>query len=225
MTKTNSNKNVECKAQGIANFISGFIGGMGGCAMIGQAIINVRSGGRGRLSTLTSGVCLILLVFTLKDIMVQIPLAAFVAVMITVSIATFDWSTLKNIKKTPLSDLLVILVTVLLVVVTDNLAIGVIVGVVLEFILFTIKMSKIFISRSEETKNKVVYTVKGTLFFASCSGIMSIPEEVESYHHVKLDLSDCHIIDQTAVTSLKKTIHKLNKSGKKVEYIGFDASL
>lgn len=139
MTDSQGDRNRECRGLGIANIVSGFFSGTCGCAMIGQAIVNVNSGGRGRLSNLVSGSFLMVLIFLLNDLMVQIPLAALTAVMITVSISTFDWGALRRLHRMPKSDAFVIIVVVAVVVATNNLAYGVILGLALTAIFFPIK--------------------------------------------------------------------------------------
>src|SRR5699024_8183508 len=161
-----SNKNRESRGQGIANIITGFFGGMAGCAMIGLSVINVKSGGRGRLSALVAGVFLMFLIIVLGNLVVQIPMPVLVGIMIMVSIGTFDWSSFTYLVKAPKSDAAVMVVTVAIVVVTNNLAIGVITGVILSAIFFVAKISKINIDK--QTKDReVIYTVQGQLFFAS----------------------------------------------------------
>lgn len=139
MTGTDSNKNKEARGQGIANIITGFFGGMAGCAMIGQSVINVKSGGRGRLSTFVAGVFLMFLILVLGGVVVQIPMPVLAGIMIMVTIGTFDWSSFSYLRKAPKSDALVMLVTVIVVIATGNLAMGVIVGVILSAIFFAVK--------------------------------------------------------------------------------------
>ncbi|MBP1080978.1 SulP family inorganic anion transporter [Bacillus capparidis] len=143
MTDTESNKNRECRGQGIANIVAGFFGGMAGCAMIGQSVINVKSGGRGRLSTFVAGVFLMFLIIVLGDWVVQIPMAALAGVMIMVSIGTFDWSSLRTLTKVPLTDTIVMVVTVVTVVATHDLSKGVFAGIILSAIFFVAKISKV----------------------------------------------------------------------------------
>jgi len=142
MTDTESDKNKESRGQGFANIVTGFFGGMVGCAMIGQSVINVKSGWNGRLSSLVAGVVLMFMIIVLGGVVVQIPMAALAGVMIMVSIGTFDWSSVRNIHRVPRSDAAVMIVTVLTVVITHNLAYGVLAGVVLSMIFFAVKISK-----------------------------------------------------------------------------------
>ena len=166
MTDSQGDRNRECRGLGIANIVSGFFSGTCGCAMIGQAIVNVNSGGRGRLSNLVSGSFLMILIFLLNDLMVQIPLAALTAVMITVSISTFDWGALRRLHRMPKSDALVILLVVAVVVATNNLAYGVILGLALTAIFFSYKMAGMQV-KEQRDRDTIVYSVEGQLFFAS----------------------------------------------------------
>ncbi len=143
MTDTDSDKNKESRGQGIANIVTGFFGGMAGCAMIGQSVINTKAGGRGRLSAFVAGAFLMFLIAVLSHVVVKIPMAALVAVMVMVSVGTFDWSSLKGLKKAPLTDSIVMVVTVVTVVVTDDLSKGVFVGVLLSAVFFVAKISKL----------------------------------------------------------------------------------
>ena len=171
MTGTDSNKNRESRGQGIANVINGFFGGMAGCAMIGQSVINVKSGGRGRLSTLIAGLFLMFLIIVLGDLVVQIPMPVLVGIMIMVSIGTFDWSSFSYLVKAPRSDAVVMLVTVIIVVATHDLSKGVIAGVLLSAIFFVAKISKIKVTKQQDGSN-MRFDVDGQLFFASVEGFV-----------------------------------------------------
>src|SRR5699024_9935999 len=166
MTDTESDKNRESRGQGIANIINGFFGGMAGCAMIGQSVINVKSGGRGRLSTFVAGAFLMFLIIVLGDLVIQIPMPVLVGIMIMVSIGTFDWSSFSYLVKAPKTDAVVMLVTVGIVVATNDLSKGVIAGVILSAIFFVAKISNLKV-RSNNKNNKTVFEVEGQLFFAS----------------------------------------------------------
>ncbi|WHZ00635.1 SulP family inorganic anion transporter [Neobacillus sp. YX16] len=223
MTDTTSDKNKEARGQGIANIVSGFFGGMAGCAMIGQSVINVKSGGRGRLSALVAGVFLMVLIILLNDLLVQIPMAALVGVMFMVSIGTFDWSALKNIHKTPISDTIVMIATVGTVLVTHDLSKGVLVGILLSAIFFASKISKVKVTTlPSKGSHKKVYTVSGQLFFAS------VTEFVESFHYnedvkdVTIDLTQAHLWDDSAVGAIDKVIIKYHQNGIKVQLIGLN---
>lgn len=221
LTDTDSDKNRECKGQGIANIGSGLMGGMAGCAMIGQSVINVKSGGRGRLSTFSAGVFLLILIVFLDDWLKQIPMAALVAVMIMVSIGTFSWSSVKDLKKHPLSTNIVMIATVVVVVFTHNLAIGVLVGVLLATLFFANKIGRFMVVKSQQTENDVrVYQVIGQVFFASSDQFVSAFDFKEAVSKVVIDLSHAHFWDITAVSSLDKVVIKFKRLGADVEVIG-----
>lgn len=221
MTDTESDKNREARGQGIANIVSGLFGGMAGCAMIGQSVINVKSGGRGRLSTLVAGVFLMLLILLLNDFLVKIPMAALVGVMIMVSIGTFDWSSLKMIHKTPLTDTLVMVVTVITVIMTHDLSKGVFVGILMSAVFFAAKISTIKVtSLNLEDSNKKVYRVTGQLFFASVSDFVRNFDYKEDVREIDLDLTDAHLWDDSAVGAIDKIIIKYYQNGTKVNLVG-----
>lgn len=225
LTDTDSDKNRECKGQGIANIGSGLMGGMAGCAMIGQSVINVKSGGRGRLSTFSAGVFLLILIVFLDDWLKQIPMAALVAVMIMVSIGTFSWSSVKDLKKHPLSTNIVMIATVVVVVFTHNLAIGVLVGVLLATLFFANKIGRFMVVKSQQTENDVrVYQVVGQVFFASSDQFVSAFDFKEAVSKVVIDLSHAHFWDITAVSSLDKVVIKFKRLGADVEVIGMTAA-
>ena len=223
MTDTVGDRNRECRGLGIANVVSGFFGGTCGCAMIAQAIVNVNSGGRGRLSNFTSGAFLMVLIFLLNDFMVQIPLAALVAVMITASIATFDWDSLRNLTKMPRTDALVIIVVVAVVTVTSNLAYGVVIGLVMTAIFFAMKMSKIKVEKAMHGTT-ATYNIAGQIFFASTEPMMDAFDFKDSAELVILDFTNATLLDESAATALKKSVSKFEGCGKQVEVRGLDAS-
>lgn len=222
LTDTTSDKNRECKGQGIANIVTGLLGGMAGCAMIGQSVINVKSGGRGRLSTLTAGVMLLLMVVFLGDWVSRIPMAALVAVMIMVSIGTFSWDSLRNFKKHPLTSNVVMLTTVIVVVATHNLAYGVLVGVLFAALFFTNKVAKLIdVSSTLDTKAHCrTYKVRGQVFFASADTFMQAFDFSETTDKVVIDLYDAHFWDITSVTALDKVVLKFRHKGVAVEIVG-----
>lgn len=220
MTETESNKNREARGQGIANVITGFFGGMAGCAMIGQSVINVKSGGRGRLSTFVAGVFLMFLIIVLGDLVVQIPMPVLAGIMIMVSVSTFDWSSFKYLVTAPRSDSFVMLATVLIVVYTNDLSKGVLVGVLLSAIFFVIKISTVKIK--EEGSR---YKVEGQLFFASIDGFVEYFKKAEiNDTEIQIDLSNSRIWDESGVGALIKVIDQLEEKGIKVEVIGLDSS-
>ncbi|WP_339413179.1 SulP family inorganic anion transporter [Pseudomonas sp. EA_35y_Pfl2_R5] len=224
LTDTNSDKNRECKGQGVANIASGLLGGMAGCAMIGQSVINVKSGGRGRLSCLVAGVVLLLMVVFLSDWVSQIPMAALVAVMIMVSIGTFSWDSLRNLKKYPLSTNIVMLATVAVTVYTHNLAYGVFVGVLLAAMFFANKIGHfLYINSEADSEGKQrTYTVIGQLFFSSADKFIAAFDFKEAVSKVTIDLSRAHFWDITAVAALDKVVIKLRREGTEVEVLGLN---
>jgi SulP family sulfate permease len=224
LTDTRSDKNRECIGQGIANTATGFIGGMAGCAMIGQSMINVKSGGRGRLSTLCAGVFLLLMIVFLGDWVKQIPMAALVAIMIMVSIGTFSWSSIKNLKLHPRSSSIVMLATVIVVVATHNLAIGVFVGVLFSGIFFAWKISQIFRVTSTITEDGTerTYIIEGQLFFASAENFTAAFDFKEALEKVIIDVSFAHIWDISSVAALDMVVLKFRREGAETEIIGLN---
>jgi SulP family sulfate permease len=223
MTDTRSDKNREVKGQGIANLINGFFGGMAGCAMIGQSVINVKSGGRGRLSTLVAGVFLLFLIMVLGDIVQQIPMAALVGVMVMVSIGTFDWQSMKNLRKIPVSDSLVMLVTVAIVVATHDLAKGVIAGVVLSAVIFGWKMARLKSTEELNEDGIKVYVISGQLFFGTMTHFIEQFDYQADPEHIIINLSRSHIWDHSAVTAVSKVVAKYQQLGKHVSIEGLNA--
>lgn len=224
LTDTNSNKSRECVGQGVANITSGFLGGMAGCAMIGQSVINVKSGGRGRLSTLSAGVFLLLLLLFLGDWVRQIPMAALVAVMIMVSIGTFNWDSIRSLRTHPPSSSLVMIVTVAVTVSTHDLAQGVLSGVLLSGFFFAHKVGRILVIRSQsEDEGRVrTYTVLGQVFFASADRFGQSFDFKEVIDVVRIDVSRAHFWDITAVSALDKVVIKFRREGADVEVIGLN---
>lgn len=222
LTGTSSDKNRECKGQGIANIGSGLLGGMAGCAMIGQSVINIKSGGRTRLSSLIAGVVLLLMVVFLSDWVSQIPMAALVAVMIMVSIGTFSWESIRDLKKHPLSTNIVMLATVAVTVSTHNLAIGVFVGVLLAALFFANKVGNILYVGSKEIEagKEREYQVVGQVFFASSERFTAAFDLKESIEKVTIDLSRAHFWDVTAVQALDRIVIKFRREGTEVEMVG-----
>ncbi|MGH4052189.1 MAG: SulP family inorganic anion transporter [Clostridium sp.] len=221
MTQTRSNKMRECMAQGIGNIVVGLFGGLAACAMIGQSVINVKSGGRTRLSSLTAGVFLMFLIIVLNGFVVKIPLAALVAVMIMVSISTFDWNSIKTISRVPKLDTVVMLVTVATVIYTHNLAIGVFVGVVLSCMFFVSNIAKIKIEYTIDKENsESVYKVHGQLFFASAKYFVNAFKYDKNKKIVNIDFSNSHIWDHSAVNAIDKVVLKYHKMGIKVFIVG-----
>lgn len=227
LTDTTSDRNQECIGQGLANTCTGFIGGMAGCAMIGQSIINVKSGGRGRLSTFTAGTMLLFLIVVLGDWVGQIPMPALVAIMIMVSIGTFSWTSIKNLREHPRSSSIVMLATVVVTVYTHNLAIGVLTGVLLSGIFFAGKIAQLFRVNSHISADgrERTYTIEGQLFFASSEDFMAAFDFGEALERVTIDVSRAHIWDVSSVAALDMAVLKFRREGADVEIVGMnDAS-
>jgi len=227
MTDTRSDKNRESFGQGIANIASGLFGGMAGCAMIGQSVINVKSGGRTRLSTFVAGAFLLFLLLALGEWVGLIPMPALVAIMIMVSIGTFNWSSLNDLRKHPRRSSLVMLATVVTVIGTHNLALGVGVGVLLSGIFFAWKVSQIFRVTSSLTADgkERDYLIEGQLFFASAENFLDSFDFAEKLERVRVDLTHAHIWDLTGVNAIDKVVLKFRRAGADVEVLGLnDAS-
>ena len=224
LTDTDSNKNRECVGQGVANIAAGLIGGMAGCAMIGQSVINVKSGGRGRLSTLVAGVFLLILIVFLSPWVKQIPMAALVAVMIMVSIGTFSWASVRNLRAHPPSSSLVMIATVVVTVSTHDLAKGVFVGVLLSGVFFAHKVSQVLrIDRRLDAEGRVrTYSVVGQVFFASTETFVNAFDYREVVQKVHIDVSRAHFWDITAVSALDKVVLKLQREGAEVTVNGLN---
>ena len=228
ITDTHSHKTREAWGQGVANMLSGFLGGMGGCAMIGQTMINVKvSGARTRISTFCAGVFLLVLVVTLGDVVAIIPMAALVAVMIMVCVATFDWHSIRpsTLRRMPKSETFVMISTVALVVITSNLAIGVVVGVIVASVLFVRRVSHFATVTRTVSADAAHYTVDGELFFASSNDLTTQFEYADDPERVVIDLSRSHIWDASTVAALDTIETKYAQHGKTVELRGLnDAS-
>ncbi|MBK1646769.1 sodium-independent anion transporter [Thiocapsa imhoffii] len=224
LTDSSSNKNRECVGQGVANIGAGFIGGMAGCGMIGQAVINIKSGGRGRLSTLAAGVFLLLMVVFADEWVAMIPMAALVAVMIMVSIGTFNWASVRNLRDHPIDANIVMISTVLIVVLTHDLAIGVLVGVLLSGFFFAHKVGQILHVGSvclNEGRLRA-YLITGQVFFASADRFIASFDYKEVIEKVRIDVSRAHFWDITAVTALDKVVLKFRREGTEVEIVGLN---
>ena len=230
ITDTPSNKTRESWGQGVANIMSGFFGGMGGCAMIGQTMVNVKvSRARTRISTFLAGAFLLLLIVTLGDVVALIPMAALVGVMIMVCISTFDWHSIRpsTLKRLPRSETAVMVITVAVVVATHNLAIGVIAGVCVASLLFVRRVSRLasverqLIARDDAVHAR--YTVQGELFFASVADLAGNFMFAEDPERVVLDLSQSHIWDASTVAELDAIVTKYAQHGKRVELLGMNA--
>ena len=223
-TDTTSDKNRECAGQGVANIVSGFFGGMPGCAMIGQSVITVQSGGRGRLSTFSAGIILLILIVVMGDIVSQIPMAALVAVMIMVSIGTFSWSSIKNLRIHRRTSSIVMIATVLTTVISHNLAYGVGAGVLLSALFFAYKVSGQLDIRSsyEVGKKERTYLVVGQLFFVSASRFAEAFNFREVLEKVTIDVSQAHFWDLSSIHALDRVVLKFRREGTEVELYGMN---
>ncbi|MGH2342528.1 SulP family inorganic anion transporter [Segnochrobactraceae bacterium EtOH-i3] len=223
MTDTGSNKSRECMGQGASNIASALIGGMGGCAMIGQSVINVGSGGRGRLSTFFAGAMLLFLILVLDDLVRIIPMAALVAVMIMVSIGTFSWRSLLDLRRHPGSSSVVMLATVITVVATHNLAIGVLIGVLLSGIFFAGKVARLVsVAVETDSDGRTVYRIAGQIFFASAEVFLRGFDFDDPAKRVVIDVTGAHFWDITAVGALDKAVLRLRKAGSEVTVLGLN---
>ncbi|MGF1677561.1 MAG: SulP family inorganic anion transporter [Candidatus Methylacidiphilales bacterium] len=224
LTDTESDKNRECTGQGIGNLVCGLFGGMASCAMIGQSIINVKSGGRGRLSSLTAGVFLLLMIVLGAEWVRQIPMAALVAVMFMVAIGTFSWSSLRDLVRIPRSSSLVMVSTVVVVVWTHNLALGVMVGILLSSLFFAHHVAHLMrISSTLDVTGKLrTYLVEGQLFFVSSSRFAEAFDFKEVLNKVIIDVTPAHFWDLTAVSALDKVVIKFKRDGTEVELRGLN---
>lgn len=226
MTDTTSNKRQECKGQGIANAITGFFGGMGGCAMIGQSVINVKSGGSTRLSTFVAGSFLLFLIVALGPLVARIPMPALVAVMVVVSIGTFNWRSILDLRVNPWQSSVVMLATVLVVLWTHDLARGVLVGMLLSGLFFAHKVKRLFTVHahlSPDGKTRT-YAYSGQVFFASADRFSEAIDFHERVPTVILDVSDAHFWDISAVAALDKAVLKLRRRGIQVDVAGLNAA-
>lgn len=226
MTHTGSNKQRESAGQGVANIVTAFFGGMGGCAMIGQSVINVTSGGRGRLSSLAAGVTLLSLLAVLGPWVGQVPMPALVAIMIMVSIGTFSWNSIPNLSKHPWQSSVVMLSTVAVVVTTHNLALGVLVGVVLSGVFFTHKVMTMFEVVRERDGDTAIYRAKGQIFFASVDRFQDAlgPESTQPdpADHVIIDVSKAHFWDISGIGALDKVVERMRRNGRSVQVRGLN---
>lgn len=228
ITDTHSRKTREAWGQGVANILSGAFGGMGGCAMIGQTMINVKaSGARTRISTFLAGVFLLILVLALGDVVAVIPMAALVAVMFLVCFATFDWHSIRpaTLKRMPKSETAVMLITVIATVWTHNLAIGVVLGVIAAMVMFARRVAHFAtVTRTVGTDDTALYTVDGELFFASSNDLTTQFAYADDPAHIVIDMSGSHIWDASTVAALDAVVTKYERQGKTVEIRGLNGT-
>jgi sulfate permease, SulP family len=222
MTDTESDKRRECAGQGGANIVAALFGGMGGCAMIGQSVINVTSGGRGRLSTFVAGAFLLFLLAVLGPWVGRVPMPALVAVMIMVSIGTFSWNSIPNLRRHPPTSSVVMLVTVAVVVVTRDLSLGVLAGVLLSGIFFAGKVQRLFAVERIATGERATYRVTGEIFFASVERFTRAFQAEDSARHVTIDVGGAHFWDISGVAALDKVVARLRRDGRVVAVTGYN---
>ena len=224
MTDTGSDKRRECAGQGSANIAAALVGGMGGCAMIGQSVINVTSGGKGRLSTFTSGAVLLFLLAVLGPYVGQVPMPALVAIMIMVSIGTFSWNSIPNLRRHPWPSSVVMLTTVAVVVGTHDLSLGVLAGVLLSGIFFAGKVQRMFgVERTLSVDGQTAhYRVEGQIFFASVDRFLRAMDVQETASHISIDMTRAHFWDISGVAALDKIIARLRRDGRTVEVVGYN---
>ena len=224
LTDTPSDKNQEAKGQGIANIVTAFFGGMAGCGMIGQSVINVQSGGRGRLSTLSAGVFLLFAILVLQDWVKQMPMAALVAVMIMVSIGTFRWSSFKNVSRIPRTETAVMLATMFVTIFTRNFALGVATGIVMSTVFFSRKIAQlVFVDKVlSDDGTQRIYKVAGQIFFLSKEEFLRSFDFRELVDLVTIDLTQANLWDQGAVETVDKVVSKFRRNGAEVEVVGLN---
>jgi SulP family sulfate permease len=222
MTDTKSSRNQEVKGQGIANIVTGFFGGMAGCGMVGQSIINVRSGATSRLSTFVSGAFLLFSIILLRDIVMQIPMAVLVGVMIMVAAETFDWKSLKQLQKMPLSEAFVMPMTVIVVVWTHDLAQGVLAGVLVSAVVFAWKVTNIKTTTAIDSDGSKIYEISGEIFFGSMTHFIELFHYEQDPEYIVIDFTQAHIWDHSAVTAVSKVAQKYRKLDKKVTLVGLN---
>lgn len=223
-TDTYSSKNRESRGQGIANMITGLFGGMGGCAMIGQSVINVKSGANSRLSTFTAGIVLIFMIIVLGGLVVQVPMPILAGIMVMVSVGTFDWNSFKYIKKAPKTDAVVMLITVIIVLMTHNLAIGVVAGVVFSALFFATKISKVEVISEEFGKiNRLSF--KGQIFFVSIDSMMDQINFDIKNSTIELNFNNAHLWDDSAVDAIDTIVRKFEEKNNivRVEKLNSDS--
>ncbi|MFC3784343.1 SulP family sulfate permease [Sphingopyxis italica] len=224
MTHSDSDKRRECAGQGTANIAAAFVGGMGGCAMIGQSVINVTSGGRTRLSTFTAGATLLILLALLGPYVGRMPMPALVAVMIMVSIGTFSWNSIANLRRHPPTSSIVMVTTVVVVVATHDLSLGVLAGVLLSGIFFAAKVQRMFEVRRDVSPDgmRATYFVTGQIFFASVDRFTRSFQVDEAAPAILIDVSAAHFWDISGVGALDKIIARLRREGRTVEVVGYN---
>ena len=223
LTDTRSSKDKEVRGQGIANIVTGFLGGMAGCGMVGQSIINVRSGGRHRLSTAVSGAFLLFSIFALRDVVQQIPMAALIGVMIMVSFETFDFSSLKTLRTMPLNEAIIMPFTAGITLLTHDLAQGVLAGVILSTLMFGWRLAQTHVAVSVDHDGLTLYAVSGQLFFGSASNFVNLFAYNADRHDIVIDFSRSHVWDHAAATAIAKVVAKYHRLDIQVTLVGLNS--
>ncbi len=218
LTETRGRGNKECIGQGLANVVNGFFGGMGGCAMIGQSMINIRGGGRGRSSGITSAICLLAFVLFGASLIEKIPLAALVGVMFMVVIATFEWSSFRLVNKIPGSDMLVVVIVSAVTVFVD-LAIAVLVGIIVSALVFAWQHGKVMHAKKEEVRGRTVYSLEGPLFFGSVASFKDLFDFKGDLEHVVIDFAVSRIWDHSGLEALQNITERYGQNGKKLHLL------
>ncbi|HIE66253.1 MAG TPA: SulP family inorganic anion transporter [Nitrospiria bacterium] len=218
LTETRGRGNKECIGQGLANVVNGFLGGMGGCAMIGQSMINIRGGGRGRLSGITSAICLLGFVLFGAAFIEKVPLAALVGVMFMVVIGTFEWSSLRLVNKIPRSDLLVIIIVSGVTVAVD-LAIAVLVGIIISALVFAWEHGKMIQAEKRKTDGRTLYHLKGPLFFGSVTSFKDLFDFKSDSEHIVIDFAESRVWDHSGLEALQNITERYSQNGKKLHLL------
>jgi len=221
LTETRGKGNKECIGRGFANLVNGFFGGMGGCAMIGQSMINIRGGGRGRLSGITAAIFLLLIVLFGASIIEVVPLAALVGVMFMVVIGTFEWSSLRLFKQIPVSDLIIIILVSVVTVIAD-LAIAVLVGIIASALVFAWEHGKSMHANKSEEKDKTVYKLQGPLFFASVSSFKDLFDFHNDKNHVVIDFENSRVWDHSGIEALQNITERYGQNNKKLHLLNLN---
>ena len=220
LTETTGQPNRECIGQGLANTVTGFFGGMGGCAMVGQSLINIKSGGRGRLSGIVASVVLLFFILYLSSYIEMIPVAVLIGVMMMVVIGTFEWGSFRLFGKVPIPDIIVGITVAAITVLTDNLALAVIAGVIMSALSFAWESAgKIYSIEENESKGVKTYKLHGALFFASINTFHKIFSPKQDPKNVYIDFEDSRVIDHSAIQAIDKLAERYQKAGKTLHLV------
>ena len=220
LTETTGQPNRECIGQGLANTVTGFFGGMGGCAMVGQSLINIKSGGRGRLSGIVASVVLLFFILYLSSYIEMIPVAVLIGVMMMVVIGTFEWGSFRLFGKVPIPDIIVGIMVAAITVLTDNLALAVIAGVIMSALSFAWESAgKIYSIEENESKGIKTYKLHGAIFFASINTFHKIFSPKQDPENVYIDFEDSRVIDHSAIQAIDKLAERYQKAGKTLHLV------